>query len=204
MSNFNVAAILNSHTKKPIPLPDPSSSKKILFVCTGNIARSASAKYLARSKSSDESGWGFDSAGIGAVIGAPVAPFIDDELHRRGIRFEDHKAQQITERMVEESLLVLVMEKLHRDWILREWPQYRNKVYLLKQMQRLRKEAGQRAEAVSYLSGIVAGPRRKDEVADPYRRGAEAARVAVEEIEEALGVILPWLGVSVPSTNNEV
>lgn len=200
MAQFNVGALRkrHTHTKRKVEgeptAGGPQPQKKILFVCTGNIARSASAQYLAEQLTSSESSWTFDSAGTGAVVGSGVASFIDRELESRGADFKHHKAQQITGELIESSALVLVMEKEHLNWLVREWPQYRYKIHLFKQMARVRGTAGRRVDPVAFMHQLDEVPRREDEIHDPYRRGPEAARIAVEEIELALTKIIPWLG----------
>ncbi|MFW0185174.1 hypothetical protein ACN083_06700 [Rothia sp. CCM 9418] len=178
----------------PIPRKVPDNAKKILFVCTGNIARSASAQYLAQSMVPSDSPWIFDSAGTGAVVGSSVASHIDKELDRRGVPYLGHQAKQINTRLLAESELVLVMERAHLDWIVQEWPQYRSKVRLLREMSRLREGAGRRSDPISYMKQHDSEPLAKDDIADPYRRGSKAAEKAVKEIEKSLEVIIAWLG----------
>lgn len=195
MTQFNVGALLKKRKKvEEGELVHPLIAKKILFVCTGNIARSASAQYIAEQLSGADSEWTFDSAGTGAVVGSGVAPFIDAELESRGVNYHSHQAKQITAQLLEESALVLVMEKEHLNWIVREWPQHRSKIHLLKQMARARETAGRRVDPVSFMWAFDQSPSSEDRIADPYRRGPEAAQVAVEEIELALTKIIPWLG----------
>lgn len=195
MGRFNVASLLGARPKE-LRAEEASkiTTKKILFVCTGNIARSASAQYLAQSMAGEHTDWIFESAGVGAVVGSGVAKHIDTELSSRGISFEGHRARQITLPMIEEATLVLVMDKEHLNWIVREWPQYRYKVHLLRQMARSRDEAERRTEPISFMYQQDQGPRSGDNIADPYRRGPERAKKAVAEVEEALQVIVPWLG----------
>lgn len=195
MALFNVGALLNR--RKPAASKDlecQEPQKKILFVCTGNIARSASAQYIAEQLLPAESNWIFDSAGTGAVVGSGVAPFIDKELAERGIAFQGHRAKPVTEALLAESALVLVMEKEHLDWIVREWPQYHSRVHLLKQMARVKAIAGRRADPIAFMRQSNEPPEPRDRISDPYRKGPEAARRAVAEIEEALREIVPWLG----------
>lgn len=197
MAQFNVGALRRGQVGKKegeSSAAETHPQKKILFVCTGNIARSASAQYIAEQLVGSESSWIFDSAGTGAVVGSGVAPFIDEELDSRGVIFKHHKAKQITGDLIESSALVLVMEKEHLNWLVREWPQYRSKIHLLKQMARVRETAGRRADPVTFMYQLDEVPARGDKIDDPYRKGAEAARVAVEEIELALTKIIPWLG----------
>lgn len=195
MANFGVSSLLNKVGSQADPEQvDGEVKKQILFVCTGNIARSASAQYLSELMLQDSSSWTFNSAGTGAMVGAGVARHIDTELAERGANYDQHVAKQITERLVKESSLVLVMEKEHLDWIVHEWPQYRSKVHLLCQMARVQKQAGKRVDPVAFMMQYDEEPLAEDEVADPYRRGPEAAKVAVQRIQEALDIVVPWLG----------
>lgn len=103
-----------------------------LFVCTGNIARSASAELLARQRSPEDSRLVFASAGTAAVVGSPVAEEVGAELRERGVPFGEHRAQQLTGEMIRHADIVLAMEGHHRQWILDEWPAAVGKTFLLK------------------------------------------------------------------------
>lgn len=199
MGIYNLAGLrLKKKNEIDIELSDTASkvatqTHHILFVCTGNIARSAAAEILARQLAADN-GWTFSSAGVGAVVNHPVAEHIDQELSARNVPIDEHRGQQVTAEMIQKASLVLVMETHHLDWIIREWPEYRSKVHLLKQMARLSKNAGKRSDPVSYMQLSTDVPTRKDNIADPYRKGPLAAHTAVQEIEESLELIIPWLG----------
>ncbi|QRZ61217.1 low molecular weight phosphatase family protein [Rothia sp. ZJ932] len=194
MSRFNVSALLKRR-ESPAAAGSPPADElnTILYVCTGNIARSASAQLISQHRSWNE-GWVFDSAGIGAVVGSGVAPDIDHELLDRGIDISGYKAKQLTREIAESAALIVAMDHSHRKWIIREWPHLHHRVVLLKQIQRVRAEAGRRVEAISYLQQMDIPVRSSDDIADPYRLGVQAARTAVEEVEDGLDVLLPWLG----------
>lgn len=195
MANFDVSSLLNKvGGQDEAEQSDSDVKKQILFVCTGNIARSAGAQYLAELMLQEGSTWTFNSAGTGAIVGSGVARHVDTELAERGATYDQHVAKQITERLVKESALVLVMEKEHLDWIVHEWPQYRSKVHLLCQMARVQKQAGKRVDPVAFMMQYDAEPLAEDEVDDPYLRGPDAAKVAIQRIQEALDIVVPWLG----------
>lgn len=195
MANFDVSSLLDKVGNQTLSEQDGYQVKKqILFVCTGNIARSAAAQYLADLMLQEGAEWTFNSAGTGATVGAGVARYIDTELAERGAHYDQHVAKQITERLVGESSLVLVMEKEHLDWIVHEWPQYRPKVHLLCQMARVQKQAGKRVDPVAFMMQYDEEPLGEDEVSDPYLRGPEAAKEAIERIQDALDIVVPWLG----------
>ena len=167
-----------------------------VFVCTGNVARSAAAEIIA-SQLSEEYGltddWIFTSAGTSALSGSRVYRYVGKQLDERGYDISGYRAKQLTEDMVERATLILVAEAEHADWIIREWPQYHHKVHLIKQVANLKQEVGSEAEPISYLYSHNQAPRTSDNIGDPYRQGKEAARIAVDEIENSLFEILPWL-----------
>jgi len=167
-----------------------------VFVCTGNVARSASAEVIAQSLASQyglEHNWVFTSAGTAALAGSPIYKYIGNELEGRGYNPSQFRAKQLTADMIERATLLLVAEQDHADWILREWPQYHTKVHLMKQVARIREKASRRAEPISFIYGYTEAAHDTDSIADPYRRGRTACRVAVDEVEQSLQVILPWL-----------
>lgn len=197
MSKFNVAALLKRHgINEEIATDSAKDRNTILYVCTGNIARSASAFLISQQRYADL-GWNFDSAGIGAVVGSGVAPDIDAELLARGIDIHGYRAKQLTQEIADKAALIVAMDHSHRTWIIREFPHLHSRVVLLKQAQRLRPEAEDQ-NALSYLYKLDRRVRSRDDIVDPYQRGAAAAAVAVKEVEEGLAVLLPWLGEKKP------
>ena len=166
-----------------------------VFVCTGNIARSASGEVIAKHLAAEyglEDKWIFASAGTGALVGHGVYEHVANELIERGYNPEGFASRQLNGQIVENATIILVAEKVHADWIVREWPQHHAKIKLLKQVARIREDA-RRAEPLSYLYSHGARPLDSDKLEDPYRRGPAAAKVAVDEVEQSLRIILPWL-----------
>lgn len=166
-----------------------------VFVCTGNIARSASGEVISKHLAAEyglEDKWIFASAGTGALVGHGVYEHVANELIERGYNPEGFTSRQLNGQIIENATIILVAEKVHADWIVREWPQHHAKIKLLKQVARIREEA-RRAEPLSYLYSYGARPLDTDRLEDPYRRGPAAAKVAVDEVEQSLRIILPWL-----------
>lgn len=191
MSKFNVASLLK-RKDAPAPVIDQDRNT-ILFVCTGNIARSASAELIARHRDIND-GWRFDSAGVGAVVGSGVAPDIDRELVHRGINIRGYRAKQMTRALAENAALIVAMDSTHRQWLIREFPQFHRKVVLLKQIQRAYAGGGEGNDALGYLTTLNLFEIPEDSIADPFRLGPQAAKKAVEEVEAGLDILLPWLG----------
>lgn len=166
-----------------------------VFVCTGNVARSAAAEVIAQglAKDLDLTKWVFKSAGTAALAGSRAYKYVGKELEDRGYDVSQFRAQQLTADMVEKAALLLVAEKDHADWILQEWPQHHAKVHLLKQVARIREKASRRAEPLSFIYGNEEAPLDSDNIVDPYRKGRTACRTAVDEVEKSLQAVLPWL-----------
>ncbi len=95
-------------------VPDPF---RILFVCTGNICRSAQAEQLLRARIPEPLQGVFEirSAGTGALVGAPMPSEAAQLSRRYGGEPDAHRGRDITVDLVRESDLVLAMAAEHRS-----------------------------------------------------------------------------------------
>ncbi|MFJ7796061.1 low molecular weight protein-tyrosine-phosphatase [Pseudomonas sp. NPDC096950] len=135
--------------------------KKILVVCVGNICRSPTAELLLRNALAS-SAITVTSAGLGARVGEAMEPAARQVLEERGHCAQAFKARQITPDIVNDSDLILVMEKQHVSQVLKIASHARGKVFLLGKWQ------GER------------------EIQDPYRQGKAAFIHAHALIEDAV------------------
>lgn len=71
------------------------------------------------------------SAGLGALVGKPADPHSVNQMKKRGIDISRHRARQLTEELLNEADIVLVMEKSHIEAISNILPQVRGKTMLL-------------------------------------------------------------------------
>lgn len=109
----------------------------ILFVCTGNICRSPMAAALFRAeaqKHGEAERFRIESAGTWGVDGQPATPLAETVMQKRGLSLEGHVARTVTEEMVREADLILVMTHSHRDALTAEFPSTRRKIHLLSQL----------------------------------------------------------------------
>jgi protein-tyrosine phosphatase len=106
------------------------------------------------------------SAGLGALAGHAASEHAVTLMAARGLDISQHRARQLTPRMIHDNDLILVMEQAHRRAIDSLEPAARGKVYRMCEW-------------------------RDRDVPDPYRQPLEAFESALDLIE--LGVA-DWSG----------
>ena len=143
--------------------------KKILVVCVGNICRSPTAELLLRNALAP-SAISVSSAGLSARVGESMEATARQILEEQGHDAEPFKARQLTPDIVNESDLILVMEKQHVNQVLKIAAHARGKVFLLGKWQSER------------------------EIHDPYRQGKAAFIHAHALIEDAVSSWAQRLG----------
>lgn len=109
---------------------------KILFVCTGNICRSAMAHHYMQKKIIDN-GLGdkylIDSAGISAYTGDSATDSAKEVMKKYGVDMEKHRATYLEEADIKSFDLVLCMTMAHKRKILNRYPNMQDKVFTLKE-----------------------------------------------------------------------
>ncbi|MBI3554472.1 MAG: low molecular weight protein arginine phosphatase [Elusimicrobia bacterium] len=146
-----------------------SKVKKILFVCTGNICRSAMAEQLLRHLAKAR---GLDletrSCGIAAEGYYEVPAVVHRLLAAKGVPAFDHTARLVAREPLRWADLVLAMTELHREHIVDQFPEFTGKTRLLREQ---------------------AGFGRQD-VEDPMGLPDEVFEKCLASIEEALEALL--------------
>ena len=94
---------LNRHLR-----PDPVQIERLVFVCLGNINRSAFGEWVAR-----KHGAKVCSIGLSTTTGAPAFHIAVDTAVRFGIDLSDHVATNLTDYQFQPGDLLLVMEVRH-------------------------------------------------------------------------------------------
>ena len=100
--------------------------RKILFVCHGNICRSAMGEYMMKDlvcRAGLEEQYEIGSAAVSTEeLGNPVYPPACRELRRHGISCEGHRARQITRADFDHYDRIYYMDTSNARWLKRMFP----------------------------------------------------------------------------------
>ena len=108
---------------------------KIMFVCTGNICRSAMAEYLLKKKAKEnKKELNISSCGTYATDG-DIATYEAIETLRDdfNIDLKPHRATNITKSDILKSDLILCATINHKNFVLYMFPELKGKVYTIKE-----------------------------------------------------------------------
>lgn len=132
----------------------------ILIVCVGNICRSPMAEFLLRQKlGAIGVNISVSSAGLGALVGQSADEKAIELMTEHGHDISMHIARQLSEELVKQNELILVMEYWQQKEIESLFPYARGRVHLL-------------------------GKWSNVEVEDPYKKSKEVFVMAFEEIDQ--------------------
>ena len=137
--SVNPMRILREGAIKASEIEKAAGKKKILFVCTGNSCRSVMAQGLLEKKLKDLKRFDVEvmSAGLMPVVGMPATANTKEVLLKQGIDVSGHRAVQLTKELIDESDIVLVMEKIHEERILSIAPEVKNRLFLVKEFAKI-------------------------------------------------------------------
>ena len=147
----------------------PTSARSFLFVCFGNIMRSAMAEFLMR-RASNEAGIKEElrilSAGLHAIAGREAHPWAQQASADLEISLTGHRAKPLTREMVEQADCILAMDFQNKAELLTLYPESRSKIYM--------------------LSAYAEGPWRFREIPDPYLGDLETTRVCARQLQTCI------------------
>jgi len=105
----------------PEAMTDLQQIDKILVICLGNICRSPMAEGFLKKA---QPGKMVISAGITAMTGFPADPFSVSLMQAHGIDIGNHRAQNLTDWMVQAADLILTMDDEQTRFIERSYPSF--------------------------------------------------------------------------------
>lgn len=151
----------------------------ILFVCIGNICRSpfAHGLFTKRVNQSGYEGLYAESAGLLALPGNSATHLAQKVAAEYGVDLVGHKAKPISQKLVDGSDLILVMEKSHKDTLIANFPEATDKAFLIRRFGRF-------------------GSQNRG-IADPYGLQYEAYRFCFLDIEDAVTGLIEFLITSI-------
>ncbi|MGC4110512.1 MAG: adenylyl-sulfate kinase [Nocardioides sp.] len=183
------------------PAEDPGRADdlrplRVLFVCTANICRSPYLELRARQLLGPDSGVEVSSAGTQGFDAEPVSDTMAAEFARHGTETTAFRSHLLTGDLVDEADLVLTAEAEHRTRLLEDRPAAFRKTFTLGQFVASAEAADAELRGRELVEAVTA--RRvpaapEHDIADPYRRGPEAAARAAVQMEELLGVLVERL-----------
>lgn len=106
----------------------------VLFICTGNMYRSPIAAETFRSvlqRNGQNNNWQVSSAGTWTTDGRSAPSDAIEIAKNFGINLDGHKTRMVTQKMLQEADLILVMEEGHKEALQVEFPFAQNKIHLL-------------------------------------------------------------------------
>lgn len=151
----------------------------MLTVCTGNICRSPAVERLLAQALPEVT---VESAGVRAVVGAPISGPMAALLREARVPTEGFAARQLTEAMIAGADLVLALTRGHRSAIVELVPAAVRRTFTLRELARFATavgadalppgDVGQRLRALVPLAAAQRGRMpvepRDDDVVDPY------------------------------------
>jgi protein-tyrosine-phosphatase/predicted ATP-grasp superfamily ATP-dependent carboligase len=157
----------------------PRSIESVLFVCHGNIMRSAAAEGFLRDelRAAGVRNVRVASAGTHAHDGRPADARAQEAAKQLGLSLHDHSATRLTPRLVAEHDVIFAMDELNYVNIATNFPEARKKLLLLGGMS-------------------ASGTYRAHEIADPYMTSQGEVNATIVEIRRHVAELAKALRVA--------
>lgn len=143
---------------------------KIMFICTGNICRSAMAHKMAEEKAKEKNkNIEVYSCGVYAINGdVPTYEGIE-AMKEYEIDLSKHRATNIRNSNIKEMDVILCATNSHKNNVIAMYPELKERVFTIKE---------------------YAGYKDSLDIKDPWGYGIETYRICASEIEECINKII--------------
>lgn len=153
----------------------PGTINSVVFVCHGNIMRSAAAgrflsDILASAGITDVR---VESAGAHTSVGRLADARVKQAVLAYGGSLEQHRSQPLTRELVDRSDVIFVMDDLNFVDVTAEYPHARAKVRMLRGVEMM-------GEDGRYV---------EDEITDPYGRSTDNVRSTIANVHESVSAV---------------
>ena len=148
----------------------------ILFLCTGNTCRSPIAKVLFEdmlSRSELRHRVRVKSAGTMDAGSGPASPLAVEVCREHGLDLSSHSSKTVTDKLIADSDLIIVMQASHHDYLSRSGSVNPNKIRL--------------------LSEFATGEGKSRDIEDPFGGTKEQYQLAFIKIKNSLEGLLVYL-----------
>jgi protein-tyrosine phosphatase len=174
----------------------------ILAVCTGNVCRSPAVERLLAGNLGPTVS--VSSAGTHALVGHPISEPMAALLLDNGVEPDSFEARRLSEQMLKEADLVLVMTRAQRGLVVELWPAAVRRTFTLREFARLLSwvdpaalPAGTPAERLRAAIPLAVAERGReraspdeDDVVDPFRLSTAVYANSFEQITDAADKIV--------------
>jgi protein-tyrosine-phosphatase len=156
-------------------------SAKILYVCTGNAARSVMAAVMTRHRAPELQ---VRSAGTFSISGQPMSVRTRNALAGHGLADPEHRSQQLEERDCRWADLLVVFEPQHVNYVRRNHAEHSQRTASLPRLLRdlPPPEVGPLDERISLLGLGEIDVEPWEEVVDPAGGNQDVFHACAEEI----------------------
>jgi protein-tyrosine-phosphatase len=151
------------------------AARSFVFVCFGNIMRSAMAEFLMRKALNERAPEKVEevrivSAGLHANPGREAHPWMQEAAADLGISLATHRAKLLTREMVDASDAIFAMDFQNKAELLTLYPESTDKIHM--------------------LSAYAEGSWKHREIPDPYLGDLEVTRHCARQLQKCIQNLL--------------